>query len=476
MKKLSFLTLLLLTTVFSLQAQQAKYVFYFIGDGMGTNQVLGTEMYLSELKGEIGTTPLLFAQFPHSAIASTFSATNGVTDSAAGGTALATGNKTKNGAIGVKKDLTTEVSSVAEWAKANGHRVGISSSVAIDHATPSAFYAHQADRGNRYEMGLDLIAANFDFYAGSDFDDPTNRKASKKNGKSYDNLFDLTNKAGYTLARGYKDYQKKAKKADKMILFQTEKESDTDRGSIPYAIDRKKGDMTLAEITRAGINFLSKDMSKGFFLMVEGGKIDWACHANDAATTFHEMIDFDEAIKVAYEFYEQHPDETLIVVTADHETGGLILGNGAYALNLQALKAQKMSEGAYTSILNGLRKKYNNQVSWETIQESLKENFGFWDTIKLSKKQEENLKAVYEKSFNNQPVNLEKNLYQQNEPLAGTAKRILNEIAMISWASGSHSAGYVPVFAIGVGAEKFHGQIDNTEIPIKIAEAAGYEH
>jgi alkaline phosphatase len=476
MKKLTSILLFLLLAAVNLQAQQAKYVFYFIGDGMGTNQVLGTEMYLSELKGEIGVTPLLFAQFPNSAIATTFSAFNGVTDSAAGGTALATGNKTKNGAIGVTKDLSTEANSVASWAKDNGYRVGVSSSVTIDHATPASFYAHEGDRGSSYNIGLDVIKANFDFYAGSDFDDPTNRKESRKDGKSYESLYDLTQKAGYTLARGYKDYQKKAKKAEKMILFQKEEASQKDRSSIPYAIDRKKGDMTLAEITRAGINFLSKEDSKGFFLMVEGGKIDWACHANDAATTFHEVIDFNEAIKVAYEFYEQHPDETLIVVTADHETGGMILGNGAYALNLQALKGQKVSEGEFTSVLNDMRRKYKNQVSWEVIQAVLKDYFGFWDTVKLNKRHEDQLKAIYEKSFSNQPVDLEKNLYQQNEPLAGAAKRILNQIAMVSWASGSHSAGYAPVFAIGTGAEAFNGQIDNTEIPIKIAEAAGFKH
>lgn len=476
MKKLTSILLFLLLAAVNLQAQQAKYVFYFIGDGMGTNQVLGTEMYLSELRGEIGVTPLLFAQFPNSAIATTFSAFNGVTDSAAAGTALATGNKTKNGAIGVTKDLSTEASSVASWAKDNGYRVGVSSSVTIDHATPASFYAHEGDRGSSYNIGLDLIKANFDFYAGSDFDDPTNRKESRKDGKTYESLYDLTQKAGYTLARGYKDYQKKAKKAEKMILFQKEEASQKDRSSIPYAIDRKKGDMTLAEITRAGINFLSKEDSKGFFLMVEGGKIDWACHANDAATTFHEVIDFNEAIKVAYEFYEQHPDETLIVVTADHETGGMILGNGAYALNLQALKGQKVSEGEFTSVLNDMRRKYKNQVSWEVIQAVLKDYFGFWDTVKLNKRHEDQLKAIYEKSFSNQPVDLEKNLYQQNEPLAGAAKRILNQIAMVSWASGSHSAGYVPVFAIGAGAEAFNGQIDNTEIPIKIAEAAGFKH
>ena len=187
MKKLTSLLLFLVLSVLSLQAQQAKYVFYFIGDGMGTNQVLGTEMYLSELKGEIGVTPLLFAQFPYAAMASTFSATNGVTDSAAAGTALATGHKTKNGSVGVTKDQT-EVSSVAVWAKENGYRVGVSTSVTVDHATPASFYAHQGDRGSSYQIGLDLIEAGFDFYAGSDFDDPTNFRASRREGKTYDNL------------------------------------------------------------------------------------------------------------------------------------------------------------------------------------------------------------------------------------------------------------------------------------------------
>lgn len=474
MKRFSFVLTFLLTSVLFIQAQQAKYVFYFIGDGMGVNQVLGTEMYQSELKGEIGVTPLLFSQFPYATFAHTFSATNGVTDSAAGGTALATASKTKNGALGVKKDLTTEVTSVAAWAKANGYRVGVSTSVSVDHATPASFYAHQPNRSNYYQIGLDLIEANYDFYAGSDFLDPTNSKA--KDGKTYESLYDLTQKAGYTLARGYKDYQKKAKKADKMILLQTEAASAIDRSAIPYAIDRKKGDMSLAEITRAGINFLSKDTSKGFFLMVEGGKIDWACHSNDAATVFTEVQDLDNAVKVAYEFYEQHPDETLIVITADHETGGIVLGTGHYNLNLQALKAQKLSEGGFTKVINGLRKKYKNQVSWETIQQALKEYFGFWDSIQLTEKQEANLKAVYEKSFGNQPVALEKSEYQQDEPLAAEAKRIISSIAKVGWTSGGHSAGFVPVFAIGANAQLFQGRMNNIEIPETIAKAAGYQH
>ena len=473
MKRISLICSFLFMLAFSVSAQQAKYVFYFIGDGMGVNQVLGTEMYLSELKGEIGVTPLLFTQFPYATTATTFSATNGVTDSAAAGTALATGKKTKNGALGVTKD-SERVNSVASWAKENGYRVGVSTSVSIDHATPAAFYAHQDKRSAAYQIGLDLIETNFDFYAGSDFVDANNAQA--KDGTTYESLYNLAEKAGFTIARGYKDYQKKAKKADKMILFQTEKASQKNNGSIPYAIDRKKGDMSLAEITRAGINFLSKDLSKGFFLMVEGGKIDWAGHANDAATNFREVIDMDEAIKVAYEFYSQHPDETLIVVTADHETGGISIGNGSYNLNLQALKSQKMSEEEFTLLVNGLRAKYKNQVPWEAIQQALKENFGFWDTVKLNEKQEARLKAVYDKSFGNQPVDLEKTLYSQAEPISSEAKRILNSIANVGWVSGGHSAGHVPVFAIGANAHLFQERIDNTEIPEKIAEAAGYKH
>ena len=371
----------------------------------------------------------------------------------------------------MKQDLQTEVSSVAVWAKNKGCRVGVTTNVSVDHATPAAFYAHDPSRGSYYKIGTDLYKAGFDFYAGSDFIDPNNK--DNKDGNS-ENLYTMAEKNGYTIARGYKDYLKKCKKADKMILFQSEKASEKDRTAIPYAIDRTKDDLTLADITRSAINFLSKDLSKGFFLMVEGGKIDWACHSNDAATAFHEVADMDEAVKVAYEFYSQHPDETLIVVTADHETGGFGLGTGAYKLNLQVLKNQKVSESGFTRILNELRKKYNNNVSWEKVQQALKENFGFWDKVKLNEKQEERLLAKYNDTFKGKEAKLEKSEYAQDEPLAAEAKRIIDEIALVGWTSGGHSAGYVPVFAIGAGADLFQGRIDNTEIPIKIAKAAGY--
>lgn len=469
MKKFHLLFALVLLSCNWSFAQQAKYVFYFIGDGMGVNQVQGTELFQGEMKGEIAIEPLCFTQFPVSTVATTFSATNGVTDSAAAGTALATGNKTKNGAIGVLKDLETPVNSVAIWAKNSGRKVGVATSVSVDHATPAAFYAHEAGRGSYYNIGADLYAAGFDFYAGSDFMEPDNKKD-----KSAKNLYKMADEYGYSIARGYNDYTKKSAKADKMILFQSEEASSKDRSAIPYAIDRTEKDLTLEEITRSAIDFLSKDLSKGFFLMVEGGKIDWACHSNDAATAFREVQDLDKAIRQAYEFYKQHPDETLIVVTADHETGGIVLGTGEYRLNLKVLDNQKMSESGFTKVLNALRKKYKNNVPWEAVKTALKENFGFWDEIKLSEKQEERLVNVYENTLKGQNAKMEKSEYARDEALAAEAKRIVSEIALIGWTSGGHSAGYVPVFAIGAGAENFSGRLDNTQIPALIAKSAGY--
>jgi alkaline phosphatase len=467
MRKISLSLFLVLLVSFA-YAQQAKYVFFFIGDGMGVNQVQGTELFRGELEGRIGLKPLEFAQFPSATTCATYSATAGVTDSAAGGTALATGKKTKNGTIGMEKDQQTSVSSVASWAKAKGCRVGIATSVSVDHATPAAFYAHNPNRSNYYEIGKDLYTAGFDFYAGSDFLDPDKKGTSES-------LYAMAEKNGYTIARGIADFQTKKNDAEKLILFQTEAASKIDRNSIPYAIDRKEGDLTLTDITRSAIQFMSKDLSKGFFLMIEGGKIDWACHSNDAATAFREVEDLNNAIKEAYAFYTQHPDETLIVITADHETGGLVLGTGEYALNLQVLQNQKVSENGLTRILNQLRTETGNKVSWEQVEQALRTNFGFWDKVKLTSEQEKRLREVYDRTFTGAQVKLEKSEYAQDEPLASEAKRIINEIALVGWVSGGHSAGYVPVFAIGAGAELFQGRMDNIEIPVRIAQAGGYK-
>ena len=470
MKNKIFAMICLLFAAIQMMAEgKAKYVFYFIGDGMGVNQVNAAETYLGALEGRIGIKELCFPSFPYTALVNTQSATNGVTDSAAGGTALASGNKTRNGCLGVLKDKETPFSCIADWARDAGAAVGIATSVSVDHATPAAFYAHVGDRGSSYIIGQQLVNSGNDFYAGSDFVSPKNPQEGGPD------LYRQAADKGFTIARGYKDYQKKVGKASRMILLQSEEASKFDRHSIPFAIDRTKKGLTLTDITRAAVNFLTKKQSEkdGFFLMVEGGKIDWACHGNDPSF-IHEVIDMDNAIRVAYEFYQQHPDETLIVVTADHETGGLVLGRGRYELHLDLLSHQRMSIGKLGFMLHGLREKHGNNYTWDLAKAFLTEYFGFWDKVKLTDKQTARLKEAFEKVLAGKGKDT-KTLYQSDDEFASTVRATICECAHIDWGNTGHSNGYVPCFAIGAGAEKIHGRIDNTEICKRIAEAAGWE-
>ena len=256
-----------------------------------------------------------------------------------------------------------------------------------------------------------------------------------------------------------------------MVLIQKE---GAEPSCLPYAIDRQEGDLTLAEITESAISFLTKGNKKGFFLMVEGGKIDWACHGNDPATAFEEVIDMDNAIKVAYEFYKKHPKETLIVVTADHETGGIGLGTSKYELHLKSLMNQKQSQDLLSRSITDLRK-MRKVINWEEIKDFLGEKMGFWKELPVTWEQEKMLRDAYEESFVNKHVVFEESLYAKTEPLAVAAKKVMSQIAMVGWTSGNHTAGYVPVFAVGAGSKLFMGKMDNTEIPKRIAKAAGYK-
>ena len=467
------LSIILLMFLFALtlSAQgKAKYVFYFIGDGMGVNQVNAAETYLGALQGRIGIQPLCFPSFPYSAFVNTQSATNGVTDSAAGGTALACGQKTKNGTLGMLKDLTTSVSSIADWARNSGAAVGITTSVAIDHATPAAFYAHVKERHEQYTIGKQLVESANDFYAGSDFTIPTDPEYP--NGPT---LYEEANAKGFTISRGYADYQKRAANAKKMILLQSEEASKADRYSIPYALDRKDGDLTLTDITRAGIDFLMKKQGEknGFFMMIEGGKIDWACHANDLAF-IPELIDMDNAVKVAYDFYKQHPDETLIIVTADHETGGIVLSRGLYEINLAAVGNQRITIEKLGKELHKMHDVKGDKLVWDDVKTFLADNFGFWDKISLTDEQTQRLESSFKKIMDGTSKD-QRTLYQNDDELAVTVRSIMSECAQVGWHVTSHSNGYVPCFAIGVGAEQIHGRIDNTEIPKIVAKAAGWK-
>ena len=465
-KNFLILCFLLFIIVGAFAQQKPKYVFFMIGDGMGLNQINLTEVFLAAQEDRNTVFPLIFSTFPYATFATSYSLSHGVTDSAAGGTALAVGKKTKNGVVGMDSSATTTYKSIAYAAKEAGLKVGVTTSVSIDHATPASFYAHQPSRSRYYEIGQDLIKSNFDFFAGSGFLSP-NKNSEKKEVPS---LFPQFEKAGYTLAYGLEDYNNKKQATDKIILMN---KKDEDPSSLKFAIDQNVGDLNLAQITDAAIESLVKNNDRGFFLMVEGGKIDWSSHANDGTTTIHEVLGFNEAVKRAYAFYEKYPEETLIIVTADHETGGVAVGNGGSRLNTKLLANQQVSQGTLSKLLSDLRSA-KKEVSWNEVKGLLTENTGLFADVVVSKEEEENLVSIYNKSFVRHEEETSKSLYANDDKLASEAIKILNRKGSVSWASGGHSAAYIPIFAIGAGAEKFTHKMENTDIPKKVAEVAGW--
>ncbi len=455
--RIFLLSLVLWSNILFAQAE-LKYIFYFIGDGMGPCEVLATEMYQAELEGKLGRIPLCMTQFPYAGMLATYSASNGVTDSSAAGTALACGEKTNNHTVGLNAAGDT-LTSIAEALQAQGWAVGVTTSVSVDHATPASFYANSLSRNDYYQIGTQLVASNFDFFGGSTFKRPVNKADS-----TVPSLYALLREHDYTLAHGYADYQKKSKRAKKMVLINhNEGLRDDQRGPglLPYALDKTEHDLTLPQITDAAIHFLSQH--KRFFLMVEGGAIDWAGHSNDGAAVIAEVQEFDQSIRRAYEFYLQHPDETLIVVTADHETGGLVIGNGKYELNLKVLQNQKISVATLSDKIQALHKEHGANLQWDAVKALLTEALGFYNAVEITPEEDAELQTIFARSKSNENTD-KKTLYKNLSALSDAAVRILNDKSILGWTSGSHSATPVPLFAVGVGAERFSGWHDNTEI------------
>jgi alkaline phosphatase len=238
-------------------------------------------------------------------------------------------------------------------------------------------------------------------------------------------------------------------------------------GALPYAIDRKEGELSLPELVEVAIAQLSSH--ERFFMMAEGGKIDYASHANDGGTVLYEVMDFDNAIKVAYDFYMQHPDETLIVITADHETGGMALGNSDYVLNLKVLAEQKCSSDLLSDQLSALYKKFGKDLTWEQMKVVISQNTGLYAAVEMTEQEDKELQEAYANMIKHQGV--EKTLYKDLNTLAAKSLAILNQKSRLGWTSKGHTASAVPVFAIGVGAERFTGWHDNTDIAPLIYEA-----
>jgi len=444
---------------------KAKYVFFFIGDGMGQAQINAAEAYLAAVDGEKGFKHFKFTQFPASGFVSTYANNRFITGSAASGTALACGKKTNINRISMNPEGTQSYKTIAEKCKDIGMNVGILTSVSIDHATPAVFYAHQPLRSMYFEIGLDLANSSFDFFGGGGFKSPDGEIDSVAV-----NVIEEAVSNGFTYVNTIDGFHSLNKNSGKVIAVSNLLE---ESGAMKYAIDLNETNLQLSNFTSKAIELLDSD--EGFFMMVEGGKIDWSCHSNDAATTIHETIAFSDAIDVAIEFYYQHPEETLIVITADHETGGMALGNdlNKYKTYMDLLQYQKISSQAYVEIINEFRKNLsgNIETDFNKMMGIIEQNFGLGnpEKIPLTDKDIELLETAFMASMypsKNTDVDL---TYGGYEPLAVVVTKMMSDKAGIGWTSFAHTGMNVPVYAIGVGAEYFSTYIDNTDIP-KIME------
>ena len=470
--------------------ESPKYVFLFIGDGMSYPQIQATADYLGALADDDymqaepslddnggavldGPVALNFMNFEAAGSAVTYDSNSFAPDSASTATSISTGHKTYSGSINVDETGTVEYETISEKLHEQlGWEVGVISSVNLNHATPAAFYAHQASRGDYYEIGEELVESGFEYFAGGGLLDPDN-------GGESDNLYDLAEEAGYTVSMDYATHDTVT--ADDKVVLIDEYLADSD--AMAYEIDRTDDMWSLADYVEKGIDVLMNDT--GFFMMCEGGKIDWACHANDAATTIHDTMAFSDAVQVAIDFAAEHPEETLILVTGDHETGGLTIGFAGtdYDTYLSLLESQTIS---FTQFDEQYVAEYKaNGTSFEEVLADIEELFGLktegeeGDKLVLTEYEIETLRAAYEKSVNGTATSSyeqeEYVLYGTYEPLSVTITHIINNKSGVSFTSYSHTGLPVAVLADGVGADEFNGYYDNTDIFNKLADMLGVE-
>ena len=465
MKRICQLFLLALLVAGCSSEPKVKYVFYFIGDGMGVNQVIGTNLY-NQANGQ---DVVNFTQFPVVNFITTVSANSLVTDSSAAGTALASGTKIDNGVVGVDP-AGNWTGNLTEWAHAAGFGTGVATSVGVNHATPASFVAHTASRNGYEEISLQMIDSPVDFMAGSTF--LTNR------GTGHDAAYfeHKADSAGITVYKGASAIQGIDLNAKRVLCLSGKVED-----SVPYAIDRKDDDTQLADFTDAGIRYLeARYGKKGFFFMIEGGKVDYAGHGNDAATCFQEVNDMAVSVDLALTFLARYPKETLIVITADHETGGLMLGSGRYEMHPERLARQHASADALT---DQFRAKFFPEgqpfktPTWDAVKAFFAEETGMWGDVEVSDRVEKELKDIYDQTFGKGgDRNLsESNLYSVNFRIVADVVRALDRAAGYQWSFGSHSGSPVGLYVTGACAEEFSTVKDNAEIAPLIAKLAGYK-
>ncbi|MCG8410312.1 MAG: alkaline phosphatase [Bacteroidales bacterium] len=461
-----------------------KYIFYFIGDGMGAPQINVTEAALNEPEFQstrtksVGIGSLNLRQLPVTGMQTTHAEDRYITGSAASATALATGYKTSIGTIAMNSSHTKDYKTIAEMAKQKGLKVGIVSSVSIDHATPACFYAHTDSRSKYQDIGQDLINSNFDYFAGGSV------RHNKYKNYSITNFINDASSNGYTYINTRSAFDALNKESGKVIATLEKFKTNTSDGcALPYLIDldalnSPNDKITLSEFTAKGIELLDND--KGFFLMVEGGKIDWACHANDVVSSIYNTIEFDKAIGIAINFYKKHPNETLIVVTGDHECGGLTLGYSStgYQTAFNLLQYQSMSYVEFENKVRNWAKTKNAtfqtalnqaQAAFGLGNASLNSNLGISDYERNLLQNAFNRSMTGESTHEPEEISV---IYGSYDPFTITITHILNNKAGIDWASYKHTAVPIPVFAMGQGMYEFSGYYDNTDVAKKIIKIA----
>ncbi len=453
MKLKSLIAAAALTVSMVLSAQEApKYIFLYIGDGMGMGPVNAAEYYNRTILGN--TTPLTMMQMPVAGICQTYSASDNITDSAAAGTALSTGTKTRNSMLGMNPD-TVAVQSVAVDLMNKGYGIGIVTSCAPDDATPGAFFAHVPSRKMFYPIDVQMATSGYQFIAGAEL-----------RGKAEDGQPEITKvfaDNNVQIVRGPEGI--KEINSDRVVLLNPEGFQDW---SIGYTIDSIPGALTMPMMAQACIDHLERTSPERFFMMFEGGEIDHALHANDGGAAVKEVINFDQALALAFDFYRAHPDETLIIVTADHDTGGMSMVHprGAYG-GLANIDYQKVSKEQFSNYCKGLLRS-RNVYTWDDMKEYLSENLGFYSHLKITPEQTEKLKSLFDETFEKRNSADQETLYASFNAFAVEVFRIFNEATGLAFTTTSHSANPVPVFAIGVGADRFKSFNNNIDIPTTI--------
>ena len=458
MKRIFSTIMLLLLCTFVAGARQPKYIFYFIGDGLGINHIYGTELYNAAVHPEMERGgKLSFTDFPIRSYVTNQSSSSLVTDSSAAATALASGVKTVNGYMGVDADVKT-AKSLTELLSARGMYVGVATNVAVNHATPSAFFGHDKSRSSYGTLFEQLLASEVDFAAGSTI-------LHKRSGYTPEDYIEKAKSEGWEFSNSPNSAKEVSGK--RVLLLSP----NLDEQALKYSVDCQAGDPTIVDYTDAALGYLEREAGKnGFLLMVEAGHIDYCAHDNDAVTTFEEVNHLSQSVQLALDFYAKHPKQTLIVITADHETGGLSLGYHDYVMHPENLAYQRCSMVALTAKMRAMRER--GDLAWESMQALLSKELGLWDKVKLNEADEKLLKECFEQDFVRTAEEVV-SLYNHNEKLASLAIDVLNRAAQINWISLDHTGMQVPLYVKGAGEELFYNCYDNTDIPKAIARAMG---